>query len=243
MTQKITAQINFFGPHIKKEEISKILNSEFSDTMIQVERDMLGWFFELPFSALSKEILDRYVEVTENSHMSIVPHTKEIFERLLKPLRSAKRCYCLGDYAATIALCGVVGEMLAILLWKINDVRLKGNPIAEQDEIGLFGKSFEKLGQERRLEILKTFGHILETQFNCFRDILGSRRPYLHFWNTGLRDERADALKVFKISLQLFKEVTGVGLADAGTVKVNPLLLKLFKDLEPEGQNTGGVVI
>lgn len=69
---------------------------------------------------------------TEESHAAIVPHTKEIFERITKPLRSAKKYYCLGDYAATIALCGTVTEMLAILVWKINDVRLRGNPITEQ---------------------------------------------------------------------------------------------------------------
>jgi len=138
MTQKITGQINFFGPYLKKEDIPKILDPKFSDTILQFERDLFNWFFELPLSALSKEILERYVEATtQDSHTAIVPHTKEIFERLLKPLRSAKKCYCLGDYAATIALCGVVGEMLAILLWKINDVRLKGNPITEPDEIGI----------------------------------------------------------------------------------------------------------
>ena len=75
---------------------------------------------------------------------------------MLKPLKSAKKNYCLGEYPATIALCGVVGEMLPILLWKINDVRLKGQSITEEDEAGLFGKSFEKLNQDQRLKILKT---------------------------------------------------------------------------------------
>jgi len=231
MGKTITVQINFFDPYLKKEDIPKILDPKFSNTILQHERDLFNWFFELSLSTLSKEILERYVEVTtEDSHTAIVPHTKEIFERLLKPLRSAKKCYCFGDYAVTIALCGTVGEILAILLWKINDVRLKGNPITKQDEIGIFGSSFENLGQDKRLKILKTFGHVAATQYNNFDIIRRSRKPYLHLWTTDLKNEQADALDVFKKSFQLFKEVTGIGLADAGNVKVNPLLMKLFEN-------------
>jgi len=230
---KITVQINFFGPGLAKEDIPKILDPKFADTVYQHQKDLFNWFFELPLTALSKQILERYVEATtEESHAVIVPHTKEIFERLLKPLRSAKKCYCLGDYAATIALCGTVGEMLAILLWKINDVRLKGNPITEQDEAGIFGSTFENLNQDKRLRVLKTFGHITEAQFASFEVIRKSRKPYLHLWTTDLQNEQADALNVFKKSFQLFKEITGIGLADAGTVKVNPLLMKLFENIE-----------
>lgn len=230
---KIIVRFNVFGPYLKKGDIPKILDSKFTDAISQHQRELFNQFFELPLSALSKEILERYAEATtEESHTAIVPHTKEISERLLKPLHSAKKCYCLGDYAATIALCGMVGEMLAILLWKINDVRLKGNPITEQEEIGIFGSSFENLGQDKRLKVLKTFGHITETQLNKFDTIRRSRKPYLHLWTTDLKNEQADALDVFKKSFQLFKEITGIGLADAQTVKVNPLLMKLFENLE-----------
>jgi len=92
MGKTITVQINFFGPYLKKEDIPKILDPKFSDTVLQLERDLFNWFFELPLSALSNEILERYVEATtEDSHTAIIPYTKEIFERLLKPLRSAKK--------------------------------------------------------------------------------------------------------------------------------------------------------
>lgn len=232
---KIIVKFNFFGPYLKKEDIPKILDSKFTNAIFQHQRELFSQFFKLPLSALSKEILERYAEATtEESHTAIVPHTKEISERLLKPLHSAKKCYCLGDYAATIALCGMVGEMLAILLWKINEVRLKGNLITEQDEIGIFGSSFENLGQDKRLKVLKTFGHITETQLSNFDTIRRSRKPYLHLWTTDLKNEQTDALDVFKKSFQLFKEITGIGLADAQTVKVNPLLMKLFENLETE---------
>lgn len=229
MKKTITVQVNFFGPNVKKEDIPKLLDPKLSNTALQMQRDLLNLFFDLPFDALSKEILERYAETKSKA---IVPHTKEIFERLLKPLRSAKKCYCLGDYAATIALCGTVGEMLAILLWKINDVGLKGQPITEQDEKGLLGSSFEKLGQDRRLKVLKTFGFITEIQNNRFTDVKNSRKPYLHLWTADLKDEQVVALDVLKKSFQLFNEVMQIDLTDAGTLTVNPLLLKLFENYE-----------
>jgi len=121
--------------------------------------------------------------------------------------------------------------MLAILLWKINDVRLKGHTITEKEEVGLFGRCFEKLGQGKRLKILQTFNYISEQQYNDLELIRRSRRPYLHLWTTNLTNEKEEALNIFKKTFQLFKEVTNIGLADAGSVKINPLLLKLFKKI------------
>jgi len=230
MAELITVQINYFGPYLTKDDIQKILNPKLSSTVFEHQSDLLNAFFGFPISALSNEVLERYVEATtKDLHTTIVPHTDEILERLLKPLRGAKRNYCLGDYAATIALCGIVGEMLAILLWKINDVRLKGMPITEREEEGLFGWTFERLGQEKKIKILETFGHINNSQYDLFKDIKESRRPYLHLWSADFTNEREDALDVFKKTFILFKDITGIGLADAGTVKVNPLLMKLLK--------------
>lgn len=230
MSKRIPVQINFFGPYVKKEEIPKILNLKIT-APYNVQADLLQQFFELPFRALSQKILDRYIEVTpKNLHISITLYTKKIFERLLKPLKAAKKNYCLGDYSSTIASCGIVGEMLAILLWKINEPRLKGQPITEKDEKDLFGSTFEKLGQKRRLEILKIFGYINEFQHRNFVAIKNSRRPYLHLWSVDLKNDRKDALDTFKKAFQLFREITDIGITDARTVKVNPLLIKLFEN-------------
>jgi len=234
MRQTIRAQINFFGPYIKKEDILKILDPKAKGTLYDIgplydlERNQLELFFDLPSVAISKEILKRYIEATEESHIAIVPHTEEIFERLLRPLKSAKKNYCLGDYSSTIASCGIVGEMLAILIWKMNAIKLRGQQMTEKDEIGLFGRSFERLGQERKLDILITFGQINEIQYNNLNTIRNNRRPYLHWWSANLKNEKKDALDTLKKSFQLFKEVTDIGLADAGTVKVSHLLLKFL---------------
>lgn len=202
--------------------LSNAIRSKVPGVLVRVDRDLSRILSASQWTILGKILKDI-------SDTAIVPHTKEIFERLLKPLKAAKKNYCLGDYPSTIASCGIVDEMLAILLWKINDVRLKGQPITEEDEKGLFGSTFEKLGQDRRLKILKTFGHINEVQHENFMVIKSSRRPYLHLSSVDLKNERKDALDTFKKAFQLFKEVTGIGLAGAGKVKVNPLLIRLFE--------------
>ena len=53
----------------------------------------------------------------------------------------------LGNYAAVIAVCGMVAEMLAIFLWELSSVKL--------DEKLVFGCKFKKLRQERRVKMLQ----------------------------------------------------------------------------------------
>jgi|SRR3989344_1158395 len=225
---KIRVQLNFLGPHIKKEDIAKILSpkSKGEEEIFDFHRGALESFIELPLTSLSEEILERYVEVTDGIHTPILP----AFERLLKPLKSAKRNYCLGDYTATIASCGIVGEMLAILIWQANELTIKGRPITEAIEKDLFGRSYENLGQTGRLRILKAFEFISELQHQKFVTILNSRRPYMHLWTADFQNERRDALTTYKTSSELIVEITGIGIADAGTAKINPLLIKFLKE-------------
>jgi len=229
--ERISMQINFFGPLIKKEDIPKILDLETTNTTLDIHRTRLESFFDLSLSALSKKILERYIEITtQGLHMTITPHTQEIYERLLKPLSFAKKSYCLGDYLSTIALCGLVGEMLAILIWKYNEIKMRKELITEDDEKKLFDRSFEKLGQRRKLNILKTFKQISEQQYGYFKEISGTRNHYLHLWAINLKNEKKDALGILKNSFQLLNEIIGINLVTPGAVSIkNPLLLKFLK--------------
>ena len=58
----------------------------------------------------------------------------------------------VGNYLAVIALSGMVAEMVAILLWELADVKL--------NERLVFGRTFERLGQERGIEILLAYKQI-----------------------------------------------------------------------------------
>jgi hypothetical protein len=231
--KRITVSLNYFGPPLKKEKIDNLLNYQENNQsgMLDWEKRVLEYFFDLPLCALSREILERYIEITtEDSNVPIVPRTEEIDERLLKPLKSAKKNYCLGDYLATIASCGIIGEMLAILVWKISEVKIRGNLITEEDEERLFSRKFEKLGQERRLEILKVLHFVNDSQYNKFNSIRKSRTPYLHLWTTDLKNEKEKAKKCVEEAFSLFKEIINLKLKDARSLSINPQVLKLFKN-------------
>ena len=100
-------------------------------------------------------ILARYKEIsTEPVRLFLAPAEQRILDKLVWPLRHAKASYMVGNYLSVIALCGMVAEMVAILLWEIADQQLNGQLMTNQDEKALFGSEFEKLGQERRVSIL-----------------------------------------------------------------------------------------
>lgn len=234
MSQKIIVQINFLGPFLTPEELAQLETQPLSPVH-QWTKENLSSFFDLPFESLKKDVLIRYVEATTpETHMHITPHTDDIFQRMLSPLKAAKKNYSLGEYVATIALSGIVGEMLAILVWKIGGATIKGSPMTEAKEEALFGRSIERLDHSRRLKILAAFEQINEKQlvdFNILKDI---RKEFLHFWKPKRMNEKAEALNAFLIALKLFKQITGVELADAGSVKVDPRLLKMFAELNPQ---------
>jgi hypothetical protein len=227
----IHVQINIFGPFIEPADV-ELLKANPKDLRLEFIKQNLEWFFKISFSGLERDIIERYIEATtKDTHLNIVPHTEEIFERLLKPLILAKKSYALGEYITTFALCGIVGEMLAILIWKIGGVSVKGKPITESDEELLFGRTFEKVQHYRRLNILKAFGLIDEEMGKKFKLLSEKRNQFLHSWAPTSDNEKKDALSVLLESFRLLKEITQIGLADGGTVTVNPKLLKLFEEL------------
>jgi len=230
---RIRVQLNFFGPFITRKDIPKVLDRESNEPKEKMNREVLQAFLNLPSSAISEEMLERFVEATaDDSHAPIVPHTEKFYSRLLRPLALAKKSYCLGDYLSTISLCGIATEMLAILIWDANDIRLNKRLINRSDEKGLFGREFEKHGQERRLRILKTFGIINEEEFAKLNHIREVRRRYLHFWDRPPSDEKEDALKTLKYSLLTFRKFIDMGFSEGGKVKINPLLVKFLKKLD-----------
>lgn len=200
---------NYFGPQLKKEDISKCLNPINANDYYKTIRNQFEKFFKLPFCALSHEILERYVEVTEKIHMDVVPFSMKILEKLLNPLKLAKKSYSLGDYFLTVASCGFAGEMLAILSWKIGKAKLNGNTMTVKDEELLFGREFERLGQEQRLKILKALRLISDEQFGNFNDLRKIRNFYLHSFNkSNNRTGKADSLKATMKAFSLFRSIT-----------------------------------
>lgn len=223
---KIDIQINYFGPFIVGDDIDDFLNEKFIKPEMVWSRELMESFLGIPVNSISRDILKRYTEITvKDSHTSIVPHSEKIAQKLLEPLKSAKRSYCFGDYLATIALCGMTAEMLTVLIWEINDIKLRGKKLSKKQEKQLFGEKFIKLIQYRRLEVLKTLRLISNDQFEIFDDIRDKRNKYLHSWTINTKGQQNDALDMFKGVSNLFMKITDIGIGDPGKVKVDQRVL------------------
>ncbi len=220
--QSIIVKMNFPAPPMSKSEMDKILKGEANT---DIEKHWVTWFehfFGLPQSSLTKNLLGRFRKVnTKKTFMNVVP----AIQKLLKPLEDSCRAYCFGLFSASIALSGVVAESLQILLWQMHAVRIKEKEITEEQEKALLGRRFERLDQSRRIEVLETFGWINEGQKKRFCHIRDARNRYLHSWEEDFSREEQEALLCYQYAFSLFKEITGVALHDAGSIKANPLLV------------------
>jgi len=195
-------------------------------TKTELEQHWITWFehfFGLPQSSLTKELLERFRKInTEETFMNVVP----AIQKLLKPLEDSCKSYCFGLYSASIALSGVIAESLQILLREMHGIRISEKEITEDQEQAILGRRFERMGQTRRIEVLEAFGWITESQKTHFFQIRDFRDRYLHSWKEKFAREEQDALLCYQRAFLLFREITGVALHDAGSIKANPLLVK-----------------
>lgn len=184
----------------------------------------------------------RYKEIAAlNDPIPVAPAEPTILEKLVWPLRHAKGSYGLGSYLSCIALCGMVGEMVALLMWEISNVTLQNNPLDEAGERTLFGSTFERLGQERRTQVLLSFQRIdAETKraFDTLRDI---RRRYLHFLSQPHEQLAADARTAYEQALRVVTVVLGVAFEDGG-IALRPDLMAYLTErgLVEERANDAG---
>ena len=134
----------------------------------------------------------RYAEVSKyDQHLRIAVDEPKIRENLYGPLRQAKMNYILGNYAGSIALCGIVAEMITILVYMLQ--KPSNNKL----------KCFVCEGQHKRIEILKSKGLIDQQSKNDFERIRAARNSLVHRWNTP--DERiaSNAVEIYATTARL----------------------------------------
>jgi hypothetical protein len=184
-------------------------------TTIPAER-LLDYLFA-PSSERGRDaFVARYREIMAAvpDPFAVAPNEPNILNKLVWPLRHAKGSYALANYLGCIALCGMVGEMAAILLWDISKVRLSGREMNPSEERALLGSTFERLGQERRAQVLQVFGFInadTKVAFDSLREI---RRKYLHLFSHSHEQVAADAQKAFHDAAEAVKVVLGQSFED-----------------------------
>jgi len=154
-------------------------------------------------------LVGRYEQIGDRPPLIAAPNEKQILEKLIWPLRHAKGSYMLGNYIGTISLCGMVSEMLAILFFDISKININGKPLDDKKQKELFGRTFEKLGQDQRVKVLLAFEKIDDETKAQFDDVRTIRRKYLHFWSSIHDGVAKDAVKCFQTTLKILIFVLG----------------------------------
>ncbi len=158
----------------------------------------------------------------------LFPLAEPIFEKLVWPLRHAKNSYTLGNYVGCIALCGMVGEMVAMLLWDISKVTLQGQSMTTILQRVMFGRTFEKLGQDRRVAVLHGLKLVYDAAKSGFDSLRAIRSKYLHLFSQSHTQVAQDARRAYENALQVVAIVLGQTLADGGVVLRPDLEAYLF---------------
>ena len=168
---------------------------------------------------------------TEPELLFAAPVDERILDKLVWPLLRAKGSYILGNYLGTISLCGMVSEMLAILIFEVAEPEINGARMTEAAQRELFGSSFEKLGQERRVSILRAYGLINDALKMSFDRIRTTRRQYLHLWSKDYDKLSVDAVDCYRDALKIVASVLGQTIRDGKLV----LDAKLTRYLRTQG--------
>jgi len=176
-----------------------------------------------------KVLEKRYKEISRgNKNLFAAPNEERILQKLIWPLRHAKSNYMLGNYIGTIALCGMVAEMISILLFEISEFRFKNRQMTNDDQKAIFGSAFEKLPQERRVKILCAYDIVSQETKKLFDLIRVKRNRYLHLWSQDIDNLSKDSIDIFNATLSLVVELIGQDIVD-GKIVLRPAMLKYLK--------------
>ena len=121
----------------------------------------------------------RYEKLRKNSN-DILPGDFLEFNIIATLLKTAISNYIIKNPLGTIASCGMIGEIMTKFLFKIWNEILQKQPLTEDNQKRLFGGTFEKQFQKRRIDILYELG-IIDSSIKSFFDIVKDlRNDYLH---------------------------------------------------------------
>jgi hypothetical protein len=186
------------------------IDADPSSTTMPTESQLLDYLFAPEGDRGCGTFVTRYREITCDDTLFLAPAEKHLLQKLIWPLRHTKGSYALGNFLGCIALCGMVGEMVAILLWDISKLRLQEKPWDESAQIAVFGSSFEKLNQSRRTMVLGALGVIKEDDNVTFESLRNIRRKYLHFFSQPHEQAAHDARRAYQYASKLVETVLGV---------------------------------
>lgn len=112
----------------------------------------------------------------------------------------------------------MVAEMAAILAFDLSDIRVDGAVLDSYKQKSLFGNTFEKLGQERRISVLTSFGLIDEQLKRSFDTVRSKRRNYLHLWSEDHESLEKYAVDCYKSAVNIVIQILGLSISDGKVI-------------------------
>ena len=106
-------------------------------------------------------------------------------------------------------------------MWEMAEPQLNGRRMTPSEEASLFGSTFEKLSQDRRVKVLAAYRLIDESRKGNFDTIRLVRRGYLHLWSEDHDQAPGDAVKCFHAAVSLVVSAIGQDVKD-GKIMLNP---------------------
>ena len=164
----------------------------------------------------------RCAELADAPEIIAAPDEPHVFTKLIWPLRHAKASYCVGNYIGTLALCGMVSEMVAITYFEGSTFRINGRDMDEKMQSKVWGKTFEGLGQERKIAILETYNILTPEAAKDLDFIRVKRNNYLHWASRPHDTIHEDARAVYSKTCDLVLNLMIKGYDD-GKLVFNPL--------------------
>lgn len=175
-----------------------------------------------------QNMIKHYEELQEKiSQIFAIPAEYQLNTKLVQPLKQAIGSFILGNYLATIAMTGFVSEMLTNFIYETSNIQINEKPISLVEK-KLFGRTFEKQGQERRLAILKGFSVIDDDIFQNFENIRKIRARYLHGFSLKHEQIAPDAKQILQNCLDLFISIVGQQIND-GKVYYSPNMVRYLE--------------
>jgi hypothetical protein len=122
--------------------------------------------------------------------------------------------------------------MVAILMFETAEIRVKDELLTSEVQHGLFGSTFEKLGQERRVAVLLAY-HVIDASMKAeFDTVRTIRRRYLHLWSQDHARLPADAVRAFRAAVALVVRAIGQDV-QGGKLLLRPSLVRYLRTRRP----------
>lgn len=190
---------------------------------------LIKWLCNDATDEVLENVKNRYMRATSlDGKLFLFPANERLMDAILFPLFQSKCALMLGHWGSAIAGSGLVGEMLATVRFEAENVA-NDNPLqSAKGQKQLFGRSFDRLPQWRRVELLKYFKLIEPSTARIFVDLAQIRNRYLHSYSEDRSDSSEDAFRAYEWAVRLTMEVLGLQIVK-NRAFINPDILAYIK--------------